>query len=525
MATKRNRSNPLLSTNPLTAAPAKKTKKDTAKRKLHEDGPGGLLIVRAPNLDAQPRTASQPKAGPSNPPPAKKFKAGSADPRGYSVDPVVERDVRAMNDEADSLRRRALTNTSGGGSSSMSFQSSPVKKGKGKRRNATVEVLEPLMDGTPQAKRNKSLREGAMAAIAREREEEEDNSRRKGHSRRSSTGGRGKRISNSFQFGTIALPHPRVTDDSFYKHIDRDIPDGDQALQLLVWSTSRVDFASSTPPLPPEEDIFKRASEQMITHLASQWRGLSLADEDEGMDSIKGTNAQNEKNKERAVLYSNEVQQAESEDSEWRKVIHLHESMKAKDRKQLEEWRLSRDSQIDERQLSDRLRAGLHLARAAPGPNLDNTTARLNEMRWKLDVLHTNLSGARTAARAAGRLLDERFEMLDGELAARAGVGSRVDGSSASGTALVEPRVAAAETRSLFRALSRVDSDRPPAQVGDAARKAAREVQRATASSGERERRVTLMPGGPPGTPKRPGTPRRDRTPGTPRRDRTPSGM
>jgi len=62
-----------------------------------------------------------------------------------------------------------------------------------------------------------------------------------------------------------------------------------------------------------------------------------------------------------------------------------------------------------------------------------------------------------------------------------------------------------------LRALSRLDMQRPPAQVGDSARRAAREAQRANESSNA-ERKLTGIPNTPrkaPGTPRRAGTPGR----------------
>ena len=59
------------------------------------------------------------------------------------------------------------------------------------------------------------------------------------------------------------------------------------------------------------------------------------------------------------------------------------------------------------------------------------------------------------------------------------------------------------DPQDLIRALTRVDTERPPGDVGDAARRAKREVQR---SNGGSERRLTNVGGF--------GTPRRERTPG-----------
>ena len=69
------------------------------------------------------------------------------------------------------------------------------------------------------------------------------------------------------------------------------------------------------------------------------------------------------------------------------------------------------------------------------------------------------------------------------------------------------------DPQDLLRAMSRADAERPQTQVGDAARRAAREVQRAhDAPGGVAERRLTGVP--PPTPRKPPGTPRRATTPG-----------
>lgn len=78
------------------------------------------------------------------------------------------------------------------------------------------------------------------------------------------------------------------------------------------------------------------------------------------------------------------------------------------------------------------------------------------------------------------------------------------------------------DPQDLLRALSRVDAERPPALVGDAARRAVREVQRVNEGGGVGERRLTSTglglasaQGG--ATPRKTvGTPRR----GTPGRER-----
>jgi hypothetical protein len=224
MATKRNAAK-FDSTNPLLAAnphPAKKPRKDVASTKRKciptiltpfelltqyidpEETPGAPFIVHEPRNDAL-----------RQPTPAKKFKAdGLSVPqqqtRNLHVHPVVEKDVREMEDEADRLLRasRALVNqsinrantTQHTSPSSMSFRPSstakpPPKSKSGKSKKAVAIIVDeevPLLDGTPQAERNKLLRGDAMADP-------------KTHQRRTSLGGRGKRISSSFQAGAFSM--------------------------------------------------------------------------------------------------------------------------------------------------------------------------------------------------------------------------------------------------------------------------------------------------------------------------------
>lgn len=74
-----------------------------------------------------------------------------------------------------------------------------------------------------------------------------------------------------------------------------------------------------------------------------------------------------------------------------------------------------------------------------------------------------------------------------------------------------KPHPIMTDPQDVLRALSRIDMQRPPAQVGDSARRAAREAQRANESSNV-ERKLTGIPNTPrkaPGTPRRAGTPGR----------------
>ena len=153
---------------------------------------------------------------------------------------------------------------------------------------------------------------------------------------------------------------------------------------------------------------------------------------------------------------------------------------------------------------------------------------RLPTLEFKVDQIHGWVAAARATTNIAEKMLNQRFDLLSANLTSRVNPFPAAD-SSASGSSttqqLLSTYVAPPRARSvgadpldLMRALSRVDQDRPPAQVGDAARRAAKEVQRAgeTGFVGAvgGDKKLTGVPTTPrkaPGTPRRGNTPKRDR--------------
>lgn len=109
--------------------------------------------------------------------------------------------------------------------------------------------------------------------------------------------------------------------------------------------------------------------------------------------------------------------------------------------------------------------------------------------------------------------LDRRFAALNISILSRSRSGPP---SSSVLSAYLPPSITrppqTTDPQDLLGAMSRLDADRPQTQVGDAARRAAKEVQRAQdARGGIAERRLTGVP--PPTPRKPPGTPRRATTP------------
>lgn len=137
----------------------------------------------------------------------------------------------------------------------------------------------------------------------------------------------------------------------------------------------------------------------------------------------------------------------------------------------------------------------------------------------QVDHLHSISHSALETTRTAESDLDRRFALLNLSLASRSqpthyaltttttALSSYLPPSSNRPPSTTDPQ-------DLLRALSRVDATRPQTQVGDAARRAAREVQRVADANGgmSAERRLTGVP--PPTPRKPPGTPRRGTTPG-----------
>lgn len=140
---------------------------------------------------------------------------------------------------------------------------------------------------------------------------------------------------------------------------------------------------------------------------------------------------------------------------------------------------------------------------------------RMGTLEFQYDQLFNWANTIRVTTGIAERVLNERFDALTSNLTSRImPLPAPADIAASPSTHLLSTHVTQPNSKSpgpdpilLLRTLSRVDKERLPAQVGDAARRAAREVQRA----GESNAVLSV-----PATPSR-------RPPGTPRRGATPS--
>lgn len=155
----------------------------------------------------------------------------------------------------------------------------------------------------------------------------------------------------------------------------------------------------------------------------------------------------------------------------------------------------------------------------------------LPSLEFTIDQLYSRTHAAKMTTDITERMLNERFAILTSNLASRIDpLSSATQATGAQTTQLLSTYVGSSGTTKrnggfdpidMMRALSRVDQERPPAQVGEAARRAAREVQRAGESgyvgSVGGEKKLTNVPSTPrktPGTPRRGNTPARGNTPG-----------
>lgn len=142
----------------------------------------------------------------------------------------------------------------------------------------------------------------------------------------------------------------------------------------------------------------------------------------------------------------------------------------------------------------------------------------IEDLQYEADNLYAYVNSAVQTTNMAEAELDYRFSLLSLALSARSH--SLPPPPSSSSTlssylpytqrALSHPP--GESPRDILRALSRIDKERPPGKIGDAARKAVREVQRVqvVGSGGVGERRITGLAPGLGATPRKvPGTPRR----------------
>ncbi|KAI0925492.1 hypothetical protein AcV5_008214 [Taiwanofungus camphoratus] len=572
--------------NPLNIA-VKKARKETAnksgpsnKRKLNgEEQPGGLVIVRAPAarhdaLHIEPLPQTQPRA-PSRPPsapplqqlttdpskqPSKKFKADGSTTSSRSIakgkdrelyastraEPEVDEDVRLMQSETDTLRRQSQAAEQSVGALNPAFHFPSPKSNRQQPPPSNQRVHDaslplPLRE-TPQIERNKVMRDGS-------------------HHRRKSSLSRGKRISTSLETtGIISQPHTSVSDSSFYKHIDGDLPEPSRARQLLIWcsyramneppeqapqasSSKRRESKNSGKDPPPLSgggmQVLKRVEERVIKLLAEKNIDTNVyrsGGERADAEKPKKENEQNVKNRAREIRFNAHIQRSKVEEDAWAEVSQHYNSYRAEVLAEIDKLTSAKakgkqrafgddldDWDVLQHDLPEYFRGSgnLDLARkivSSEAGRSSSLSSRLGDLEYTIDRLHSITNCALETTRISEIDLDRRFALLNISLATRSQpVPTSIPSTSTALSSYLPPSLSrpppTTDPQDLLRTLSRIDAQRPQTQVGDAARRAVREVQRANdASSGVGERRLTEV--APPTPRKPPGTPRRATTPG-----------
>lgn len=165
-----------------------------------EEQPGGLVIIRAPSTPAgpsqsrQPSIQSQPAPGDPSKQPSKKFRADGTTTAARQLaknkdrqiqpstrgEPEVDEDVRQMQSETDTLRRKSQAAEQSMGT--LSIPKTPNRQQAPYSERRIREEVQPVPEQeTPQIERNRFMREGGS------------------NHRRKSSLTRGKRISSSYE--------------------------------------------------------------------------------------------------------------------------------------------------------------------------------------------------------------------------------------------------------------------------------------------------------------------------------------
>ncbi|KIK94457.1 hypothetical protein PAXRUDRAFT_142814 [Paxillus rubicundulus Ve08.2h10] len=363
----------------------------------------------------------------------------------------------------------------------------------------------------------------------------------------------------------VPRPSPRLPSPN-----SQPLPRTPQIHSLLAWSAeqamSRMAEATSSsakplkPPSksstsrgtgpPPLDDrkklILKNVQEDFIRMLAEQKIDISASSRASKGETSEGEapNEQNVKNRAREVTFQQHINRAQAESDAWSRVdqfYHQYEVIsnadlekrrqalnppssakaKGKQRETLQEplddwsWLLPREGD-----LSDEFKeqVDLELIKQIMSDPPEPLNREMEDLQFKIDSLFSYVNSAVHTTDMTEAELDHRFSLLSLALSARSH--SLPPPSSSSSTSLSShlPLTRGAShppgesPRDILRALSRIDKERPPGKIGDAARRAVREVQRVQegGSGGVGERRLTGLAIGVGATPRKvPGTPRR----------------
>ncbi|QRV89343.1 Mis12-Mtw1 family protein [Ceratobasidium sp. AG-Ba] len=289
--------------------------------------------VRAPPVNRTGSVSRQPQNGVKGKGKARAPGIGMGLPDSRQIRPVLEDDAEVLENERwmagqrseldareRDNQRRAGHAPSSSRISAINFASSamgstPVQRKPNKPRppanqsvsssglsRATLDSIEPVpISDTPVIVRNREIRQASQSR------------------RRSSLSSR-------------ATPHSSVPPDTFFRHVDPDLPDALRLRQVLCWTSSR---ASDTPdpdlpPLPPHlSDILKSIQNAATKKLASGSINTAISPPQPRHDKPLAPNPRNVINTQAISRLEAYNQNCQAEDSAWSELIAGYNSQQA----------------------------------------------------------------------------------------------------------------------------------------------------------------------------------------------------
>ncbi|KIJ60374.1 hypothetical protein HYDPIDRAFT_117290 [Hydnomerulius pinastri MD-312] len=486
-------------------------------------------------------------------------------------EPELDEDIRQMESETDHLRSRSRAKET----VNPAFQFPPPSTTPSKRRIPDALQPLPESE-TPQIERNKLLREGQPVPKAPTQTQTPQHSRRSSMSMRGkristsfeNTGVISQphasvRDSSFYKHIDCDLPEPQRARQLLVWSAARAVS------RLSEASSSSSSAKPSKPPSkssssrgkdpPPLDDrkkqMLKTVQEDFIRMLAEKKIDISVYSRgSDGKTPESGAlkpNEQNVKNRAREVTFQQHINRAQAESEAWSRVDQFYHQYEVNSKADLEKrrqalkspssakakgkqratsqelpddwsWLLPRGDDLSggfEEKVNLDLIKQVMSTEPQPGSEPQGPLDQeIGDLQFKVDSLFSYVNSAVQTTNVAEAELDHRFSLLSLALSARSRSLPPPLGSSTSLSShlpLTQRGVShppGESPRDILRALSRIDKERPPGKIGDAARRAVREVQRVQegGTGGVGERRLTGLAPGVGATPRKvPGTPRR----------------
>ncbi|KAH0832997.1 Mis12-Mtw1 protein family-domain-containing protein [Lanmaoa asiatica] len=489
-----------------------------------------------------PSTSNSIAPGPSKPPSKKfraesSRAATSAKSRDVLAatreEPELDEDIRQMESETDHLRSRSRAKEA----AHPSIQLHPAATTPSKRR--LPDTLQPLPESeTPRIERNKLMREGPSIPRTPQTQTP-SHSRRTSMSmrgKRISTSFENTGVisqphasvndSSFYKHIDCDLPEPQRARQllvwSAARAVSRLSEASSSAKPSKPPSRSTSSRGKDPPPLDDrKKQILNTVQEDFIRMLAEKKIDTSVYSHGEDGKTVKEgvlkPNEQNIKNRAREVTFQQHINRAQAESEAWSRVDQFYHQYEASSKADLEKRRraleppssakakgkqraTSQELQDDwswlvprEEDLSDGFKDKIDLelikqvvsSEPPAGTEFQGSLDQeVGDLQFKVDNLYSYVNSAVQATDMAEAELDYRFSLLSLALSARSHSLPPPSCSSSSLSSYLPPtqrgfsHPPGESPRDILRALSRIDKERPPGKIGDAARKAVREVQR-----------------------------------------------